>query len=374
MRRFQLLTCLALALASLTSLSTPAVAQSRPSQGSSSGSRPSAGGGGSSRPSAPSPRPSAPSPSPRPSSQPSAPRPSAPSPRPTTSAPSSRPAPSPSYDAPRPSSSTPSRPTSIPPPSYPAPSRDDRPSSAPSRPSTGTANDSPASNGVRYLPRVEDRPAPARELTDQSGAAVDSRPSWTRPSSATRTTPLSERDLLPTIEPAQPRRGFPRLLGSTSGEASGMGPSAARLTRPLSNADAGPTSRLREARPDAESPASPSGIDPAKLSERYRRTAARLTNEKAEEPAGPALERLDGDTAKRVARARAAHELADASPTAVKSPSERVANARSKAAQAAAAAGSEAKPSTLRERAFANPKRARNAIRKNSPAAAASST
>ncbi len=181
------------------------------------------------------------------------------------------------------------------------------------------------------------------------------------------------------IDSAQPRRGFPRLLGSTSGEAAGMGPSAARLSHSLTRADGNDAARIREARSiaDAGQPSSPASVDTAKLAERYRRAAERMARETSDEPSGPAVGRLKRDNASRVARARAAHELAAPinSPTtnAGDLPA-RIANARANAAGTAAGALSSERPTSLRERAFANPKRTRNAIRNSSAGAAASGT
>ncbi|HUR28604.1 MAG TPA: hypothetical protein VM509_10485 [Planctomycetota bacterium] len=147
-----------------------------------------------------------------------------------------------------------------------------------------------------------------------------------------------------------------------------MGPSASRLSRPLASGDV--TRPAKGLRGDEPVPVDP-GIDSARLAERYRRAASRLSGTDA---SGPASDRLLGDPATRVARARAARELADPIAPTTKDPNgknERIAKAR---ANAASNTSLSSKPSTLRERAFANPKRARNAIRSSSPGAAASSS
>ena len=159
------------------------------------------------------------------------------------------------------------------------------------------------------------------------------------------------------IEPVQPRRGFPRLLGSTSGEAAGMGPSAARLSRAPGSALANGPTRLREPRPDADATQPAPGLDTSKLSERYGRASDRLGRDGVVKDAGPANGRLSRDPADRTAGQRPSREIAD--PIAARDPSARLGNAN----QPPVAGSAADKPSTLRDRAFANPKRARNAVR-----------
>jgi hypothetical protein len=361
MRRLQLFTCLALALAGLVALAPQGNAQRpKPSSEGSSG-RPS--GGGSSRPSAPSPRPSAPSPSPRPSTQPSAPRPSSPAPRPSVT-PSRPSAPQPSFDAPRPSAgnsggTSSGRPSTTRPPSYPGGSssgnsgaESDRSGSAPAR-DTGSS-----STGVRYLPRTEDR-APT-----SSGAGSVETPGGSRtrfPRSSSSVPPAAGgRDELPTIGTVQPRPSFPRLLGSQSGESQGMGPSATRLAR-VRDGLAGSgrrTGAQNPAIPGAELnpalPGAPAMVD--ELAGRYRRPAV--------DPSVGGDKQTSGPANGRVARARAdAAKLAgDKDPIANANPSDkRVAAARATAALGSEGdSSSEMRPMTLREKAYANPVRTRH--------------
>lgn len=237
---------------------------------------------------------------------------------------------------------------------------------------------------MRYLPRVSspDTPTPSGDV----GTATSSRDStgaWsTFPRSAGSRPPGNNE--LPTIGTVQPRRGFPKLSGSTSGSAAGMGPSAARLSRNERGTGSEVSGPARKApgaqRTGASSETNaPTRLDSDSLASRYRRAAAKGGGEVAETKRGPATGRLVRDGASKTApRATAptrdSREIASPSATTPKNPAARVARARENARSSAGNANETTKPPTLRDRAMANPKRTRDFLNRNSPVSGPVST